>query len=291
MLKNIIHLRGFYLLIQNIVLKGGDNMNSNKKYFKNLHITYGLSLATVGIILFLLANVIKNSFFNGVINNIASAVLISGIFSLIDNYLLKDSLVSLILDKVHIKEQIDETGLESMMPGIADINYKYYIKEAQNNIDIVHIYGRTWTSTNIEEVTDRLLNSDCCVRVVLVHPDSLFVPALEEHFGYEKGELKNLINEVSCSWKKKYNKKLQQGKKATKSTFKLYYHKGQPTNAMYRIDDRIIVVQTKTTKEKTTRMPSMIFKDTGKEKCFYNIYLKEINQLIKEADPIELNSI
>ena len=60
---------------------------------------------------------------------------------------------------------------------------------------------------------------------------------------------------------------------------------------MYRIDDRVIVVQTKTTREKTTRMPAMIFKDTNKKECFYNIYLKEIEQLIKESREVEFNEL
>lgn len=67
----------------------------------------------------------------------------------------------------------------------------------------------------------------------------------------------------------------------------MYYHKGQPTNSMYRIDDRIIVIQTKTTKEKTTRMPAMIFKNTFKNNCFFNIYVKELNQLIKESKKVD----
>lgn len=70
----------------------------------------------------------------------------------------------------------------------------------------------------------------------------------------------------------------------------MYYHNGQPTNSMYKIDERIIVVQTKTTVEKTTRLPAMIFKSTNKNNCFFNIYDKEINQLIKESKLIDLSN-
>ncbi|WP_409068859.1 hypothetical protein ACFLKC_14085 [Clostridium caseinilyticum] len=136
-----------------------------------------------------------------------------------------------------------------------------------------------------------MLRNNCKVRVVLLNPESKFIPALEEHFRYDTGQLSHLINSVSDMWKKKHEKKQAQGKRATQGCIKLYYHKGQPTNSMYRIDDRVIIVQTKTTQEKTTKMPAMIFRDTNKEECFYNTYLKEIEQLIKESEEVDFNKL
>ena len=192
-----------------------------------------------------------------------------------------------------IKEGMDLTGLEEIVPGIAEINYKYYFKNAHQNIDIVHIYARTWTNNNIDEIKERLLRSNCKVRVVLVDPESKFVPALENHFKYPDGQLKSMINEVSLLWRDLYNKnqKEKRSRKSTQGQLELYYHCGQPTNSMYRIDDRIVVVQTKSTEEKTTRMPALIFKHTNKKECFYNIYLKEIEQLIRESRRVDFNNI
>ena len=67
----------------------------------------------------------------------------------------------------------------------------------------------------------------------------------------------------------------------------LYYFNGQPTNSIYRIDDKIIVVNAKNSKEKSVYLPYTIFQDNG-EKGMYQIYLKEIETIIKEAQKVEL---
>lgn len=266
----------------------------NNKYYKSKHIIVVLFLIILSFFIFAINEWI-NSLYHGsliniiysILNNIASAILISGILGVIDAYFLQCSLIELILEKVKLKTQIDSTGLEEILPGIKDIDYNFYINGAKKYIDIVHIYGRTWTNNYSDEIKDKLLKSKCRIRVILVNPESPFVPALENHFEYKKGELVKYINDVSGIWENINKKKIKTKKK--QGTIELYYHSGQPTNSMYRIDNRIIVVQTKSTKEKTTRLPSMIFKQINSQDCLYNVYLKEINQLVKESIKIEID--
>lgn len=263
----------------------------NNKYYKSKHIIVILILIIISIVIFILSDVINSTWHNywinivvSLLNNIASAILISGVLGIIDAYCLKSTLIDLILEKVKIKEQLNSTGLEEVLPGIKSISYNVYIKKATKHIDIVHIYGRTWTNTYSDEIKDKLLKSNCKIRIILVNPESPFIPALEKHFDYKPNELIENIKYVTKIWTEIYNKKINQSnRKKSQGTIELYYHSGQPTNSMYRVDDRIIVVQTKSTKEKTTRLPSMIFKNTNKDDCLYNTYLKEINQLIKES--------
>lgn len=264
------------------------------RIFKTNYIIVALVLALLGIALLW----ISESFFDGVLKSIFSqvalAILISVITGVINEYILKDSLVDMILEKIKIKDEVNKTGLEEIVPDITKINYNYYFRNAKKNIDIVHIYGRTWTTNHIDEITERVKRSNCKVRVILVDPESLFAPALESHFKYSDGKLKELINDVSKVWKSKYDKiekDRSRSRKSTQGSIQLYYHKGQPTNSIYRVDDRVIIVQTKTTQEKTTRMPAMIFKDTTKEDCFYNIYVKEIEELIKESKLVDFNQL
>jgi hypothetical protein len=275
---------------RNILLKGVDELK--KENFKDKNIIAVLLLALTGAALLYLSEFIPTGAWKNIIGQISLAILISGILGIINEYMLKDSLVELILEKVKIKENVDKTGLEEIVPDITEINYKYYFKKARKNIDIVHIYGRTWTNNNIDEITERVMNSNCHVRVVLVDPESPFTPALEEHFQYENGQLKTLIADVSKVWKEKHAKKERsKTRKSNQGSIKLYYHKGQPVNSMYRIDDRVIVVQTNTTQEKTTRMPAIIFKDTNKSNCFFNIYKKEIEQLIEESRIVKFEDL
>lgn len=268
----------------------------NNKYYKSKHIIVVLGLILLSLVIFAINEWINAScdgsvvnIIYSILNNIASAILISGILGVIDAYFLKSSLIDLILEKVKVKEQINSTGLEEVLPGIRNIDYSSYIKKAKKNIDIVHIYGRTWTNNYGDEIKEKLLKSNCTIRIVLMNPESPFVPALEKHFDYKQDELVKYIKDVSKVWRD-MNKKVSKGKKRKKQgTIELYYHSGQPTNAMYRIDNRIVVVQTKSTKEKTTRLPSMIFRNLYNGECLYKTYLNEINELVRESIKVELD--
>ena len=107
-----------------------------------------------------------------------------------------------------------------------------------------------------------------------------------------------LINEVTDRWKALYcdvEEKREACLKKKSSTYKnkqcgsveLYYFNGQPTNSIYRIDNKIIVVNAKNSKEKSVYLPYTIFQDNG-EKGLYHVYLKEIETIIKEAKKVDL---
>lgn len=190
-----------------------------------------------------------------VLGHIGTAFFFTGVFGIVQEFILKDKLVDVILSKLKLKEDINRTGIESIFFGISDIDYGYYLKRAKSNIDIIHIYGRTWTNNYIDEIEDRLLNSNCKVRVVLLSPDSLFVPALAEHFDETPEALQQKIKDVSKLWKGVYEKKEKTKKRKTQSSIQLYFHRGMPANSLYRIDERIVFVQNKLTKGKSKRLP------------------------------------
>lgn len=265
-----------------------------KGRFKDRNVIVVLVLALVGLIFFIISEKFCEGLAKNILNQISLAILISGILGMINEYCLKTNLIELVLEKVDMKSDLDSTGIEAIYSNITEINYKSYYKKARRNIDIVHIYGRTWTTNHIDEIMEKAKSVNCKVRVVLVSPDSPFVGALEKHYDYDEGKLKSLIQEVSNIWRTK-QEKLDEIKKASKKKSKnvgnieLYYHKGQPTNSMYRIDNRIVVVQTKTTHEKTTMLPAMIFRKTENENGYFKIYQKEIEQLIKESEKVNLS--
>lgn len=167
-------------------------MNSINR-FKDKHVILSLICAVVGILCMWLGN--------DLIENVGSVLLISGIYTIIDNMFLKESLIDLVVKKVKLDREIDDTGLTQIDSTLTNINYKDYIENAQNNIDIIHNYGRTWTTNNFDFIKNTVMNKECKVRVVLLNPESLFVSALERHYGYSDGRLVDLIKEVTEKWK------------------------------------------------------------------------------------------
>lgn len=231
------------------------------------------------------------SIWNGVAENIGTAFFFTGILGLVQEFLLKEKLVDVILSKLKLREDINKTGIESIFFGIKEIDYGFHFKKASRNIDIIHIYGRTWTNTNIDDIEDRLLHSNCKIRVVLLSPDSPFVPALATHYNQTPESLETTIRDVAKLWKLAYEKKEQVRKRKTQSIIELYYHTGFPANCLYRIDDRIIFVQNKMTKGKSKRLPSFIYQKTEKAESLYNDQLNEIESLISESEKVDWNQV
>ena len=253
----------------------------------NIRFWFGIAiliLLGLGIIIF--GNWVNDPTLIIITSNIGLALIVSGTYGAINEVLLKDKLVEIILSKINLKESIDKTGIESVHFGICEIDYRYYFRKAKKNIDIIHIYGRTWTNNNIEELTNKLSSSNCKIRVILLSPNSLFVPALAKYYNITEDELRARIDEVTRLWKEAFRRGTN---KRNQASLKLYYHDGQPSNSLYRIDERIVFVQSKLTKGKTQQLPSIICTDTDKQQDLYGIYVGEIEALVKESVEVDLS--
>lgn len=282
-------------------------MNKNKlfKNFLKENILMVLGLSVIGLVLVIISK-LKTGFVFSLAYDIGSIFLISGVYTILDTCFLKNSLVNLVIEKVNLNKQINETGLIEVGNNLLNIKYKEYFEAAEKNIDILHIYGRTWTNQNIDFIKETVLNKRCHLRVIIMDPESLFVPALENHFDYATGELAKYINDVTKVWKTFYVslsekhryftdrsfRKVNSRKYATNQygTMELYYHKGQPTNSIYRIDDKIVVVETKTSKIKSTNMSYTIYKRNKDCNNLYEIYLQEIDRLVKDSLKVDLDN-
>ena len=266
------------------------NRMRDDNIFSLRHIIVALGCAIIGILCMWLGNQL--------VSNVGSVLLVSGIYTIIDNMYLKKSLIELVIQKVSLDKEIDDTGLIKIDSVLTNIGYREHFEKATSNIDIVHNYARTWTTNNFDFIRNTVMNKECHLRVVLLNPESPFVPALEKHYGYAEGHLTELINEVTEKWKSLYcdvEEKRKACSKKKSSTYKnkhygsveLYYFNGQPTNSLYRIDDKIIVVNSKNSKEKSVYLPYTIFQNNG-ERGLYHVYLEEIETIIKEAEKVEL---
>jgi len=229
-------------------------------------------------------------------NSIGSALLVSGVYTIIDNMFLKNSLINLVIEKVNLDKDIDNSGLLMLDNNLSNIPYRKYFEEANGNIDIVHNYGRTWTTSHLDYIKKCVLEKECNLRVILLNPESPFLDALEKHYKYKKGTLTNYIEEAVATWKSLYEeierkkktiKKKNNGYKNKKfGSIKLFYFNGQPTNSIYRIDDKIIVVTAKNSSEKSTFLPYTIYINNGKN-GLYQVYYNEIENIIREATEVD----
>lgn len=232
----------------------------------------------------------QSTFLSATLNNLASALIITGVFSIINEYMLKDKLVELILNKLQLKDSIDKTGIIEIYSDINEIDYGHLIKNSKQKIDILHIYARTWTNHNFEELKEKVQRSNVSIRVVLMSPESKLIPGLADHYGLSVEDLVKRIREVEEKWKELYLSKKQSGRKKTQSTLKLYFSDYLPTYSIYRFDDRLVNVQSKPSKEKTRKLPTVFVQNTIKEDDLYDMYSKQFEEVVKHSTEVLFNN-
>lgn len=256
--------------------------------FSSRHIIVTLICAIIGILLIWLGVSIDNSLFS----NIGSVLLISGIYTVVDNMYLKKALVEMVVQKVNLKKEINDTGLIKTGSVLSNIEYQEFLENATSNIDIVHNYARTWTDNNFEFVKNTVMNKNCQLRVVLLNPNSPFVPALSKHYKCTSEDLAGRIKDACNRWSDLYHdvgKKRKEHPNKSCGTVELYYFNGQPTNSLYRIDNKLIVVTAKNSNAKSIYSPYAIYEQND-EKGLYNIYLNEIEAIINDATKVDLTA-
>jgi hypothetical protein len=253
--------------------------------FKNA-LYAGLILIILGLILLIFSIKLNDSLFSSILNNLASVLFISALVAVINDVFLKHSLMEMIIEKLNVNNQVVEVGLKNIELGLEGFNSTDRIRNSQENIDIVHAYAASWTGNNFSALVDTLRNTNCNIRVVLLDPKAAIVPGLANHFRISESELINRIENVTQEWKKIYS---ESG--IGDDRLKLYYHNGMQTNALYRIDNEIILIQLKLAHAKRTKLPYIICENTRKREDLFSVYLEEIEDLICESREIKLSDI
>ncbi|MGG0644639.1 hypothetical protein ABE021_11940 [Sporosarcina gallistercoris] len=234
-----------------------------------------LIIILVGILFFYLSELTFGTVWKAILNNIGAALLISGVFTAVNDFFMKDKLVELIFKKLKLKEDIQKTGIDETILDITTVDYGYYIKNAKNNIDVFHTYGESWTKTNHDHFVNKLRNSSCKIRVFLISPDSRFLPALAQQYNTTEEELKATIERVKTLWES-INELKRENKK---SGLKLYFHDLFPARTIYRVDDQVIVVDTRIMPGRSSKLPVLICSDTKKSNDFFDYYVDELNEV------------
>lgn len=252
--------------------------------FKTKYAILATFMCGIGILLLYVAQQLDaQSSWRPFLSALSSTLIVSGALGLLNKYFLTNELVKLILEKIKLKNDIDRTGIESIYTDLSDIPYKTWMKKSKH-IDIVHVYGQTWTNNNQGFIKGALDNNTCKVRVVLLSINSNFISPLAEQYSMDEDMLRRKMEAVKSIWVQ-----LFASLKTTriKKNLNVYYHTGTPCCSLYRFDDRIVVIQSKLTKGRTSNLP--IFVCTKIEKSgLYHMYLDEIESLIKEAQKLDL---
>lgn len=229
-------------------------------------------------------------FLGNIFDDTASALFITGLFGLFNEFILKRDQLDMIIDKVNLKKSIDNAGIEDIVLGWQGIPYNKLFSETKKNIDVVNAYGQTWLKYYREKLLKVLKETNTNIRVILLDPnDDINMEAFSRHYNISKDELINRIKNVTNMCKSIYN----EAGVIDENRLKIYYHKGIQTLALYRFDKYIVSNELEITKDFSSgaEFPNIICKDSNDKYTLYKIYLNQINDLIKESIQVQLSDI
>ncbi len=211
--------------------------------------------------------------------SIGSVLIVSGVYNVIYEYGIRNSMFNVIRKELGIKDFIVSAGVDSIWLQLNDIPYKSLFHEVRAEIDIVHSYGNSWNEANYDYIKDVLLQKKgVTIRVILLSPKSKLVSGLYEL--YRKDTVEELLHSMHKSIK--YWLELSDIAEAHGNTIKIYYHEQNPTHSLYRFDDKIVNVNNLITKRRTSKLPTIICKKNEKfTDTLFSNYCSEIEELIE----------
>lgn len=259
-----------------------------KKWFENDYLIRlwlsSIVFAILGAILFVLAFNIEDGVWINILNSIGAVLIVSGIYNVIYEYILKSKLINLIIDKVKLKKSIDELGIDNIFLISDDVPYRDYIKETKESIVIVHAYGLKWTTNYIENITDLCLQRCLDIKVVLLSVKSDFCDSIDKHYNKENGNMVKSIEKATEYWRKLGDKV------CGKSKVKVFYYDGNPVHSLYMFDKKIVVVSNKISNTVSSKLPCVVcIQKEDSIGGIYRIYKEEIDDLLRNGNVIYSN--
>lgn len=258
--------------------------NAVRKVHKKLPFWFvGLILTLVGIILLFSSNTIEDEFYSTFLTQLASVIMISGIFSLINTMFLNQSITTEVLEKFNLSESINRTGLKEINTLYNEIPFKKYFEKKLDEIIIIHSYGLTWTNNYEDYIKRQVSENNCKITVIILSENSGFAKPLAEHYNTDLRGLKNKINEVVESWK-------SINKLSKNNNISLYKSKSLPSYSLYKFDNDIISIYNPLSKDKTKSLNSILITKNNEEKSMYNSFMEDVEKLISQSENINLGS-
>lgn len=263
-------------------------MKKIKKWFENDYfirlLLSSIFFVIIAIALFIIAGVIENSIFINILNSTGSVLIVSGVYNVIYEYILKSKLISFVIQKVKLKSNIDKSGIVDIVLRSDDIPYRDLIKETVSEIIIVHAYGATWTRNHIEIIKEIGLQKKLNITIALLSTNSKFCDSIDVHYNKSTGHMINCIKRSTKYWEDMGNKLKES------SVVNVYYFNGNPVHSLYKFDNKIVVVSNKINNTLSLNLHSFICEQNKETKQgLYQIYEEEINELISNGKLIYSN--
>lgn len=246
-----------------------------------------LILVVIGIGLAFAASSIQDqgSFWKLILNRLSTAALTTSLLGFLNRILLEENLLSLILTKVNLKRDLNDSGLERVFTSISDIDYKDLFSTSKQ-IDIVHVYGRTWTSNNEDSIVEALKRG-AKVNVMLCDEKCPSVSGLAMMYDMTKDKVESRILGVLDEWQSI----LKKVSKNRHKNFTIRKSQMMPSYSLYKFDDNMVVITNRLSKgERTKKVNSYQCTNVNGKTTLFSNHERDLQNLITNSEVIHLTS-
>lgn len=231
-----------------------------------------ITFIAIGLALFLIQAgylTVNTAWYNAV-GNIASAALIGGLLTLLQQILMKKGEEERLRELFGISSAIQKSGLTNILTDSTEFHYHDIIVNSKQFYVIIND-GQRWVGNHSPALEERFNKKGTMTEFYFVKPDGLFSAPLAQKTDTSCELLKLKIESTVELLKRTYEKSSRSG------SLKIYYLKNYPTQTLFYTENTVIVTPYQTSsgrnviplyeyhfKENIDSIGSYLFKDLDK---------------------------
>ena len=236
-------------------------------------------IASIMIIVGLLSMFLKGkipelSLWNQFLGDLSSAVLVSGLLSLLFKIFQDKENQSTLKRLLRIHDSVDELGLAVIESDVQSFSFINLIEDS-NELSIIMNDGQRWVGNHSVSLTNRF-NQKTTTLFFTVDPDSCFVDVLANKTAIKTEQLKEKIRDSWTRLEQAYNNSEKNG------ILKIYRLKNYPTKSIFCSEKELLETPYQISSGRV-KIPLYIYKKVSRKDSPYYFVKNDIDELIKES--------
>src|SRR5574344_1812525 len=224
----------------------------------------------------------EQTWYNIIFGNLSGTLIVGAALSILFKVFKDREDIQNLRRLFRLHDSVDDLGLCEIIPESQSFSYVKFLRESVN-VSILMNDGKRWVGNNSVELEDRFSN-DTKTIFISISPESDFLPILAKKTDIAVESLKEKIHETRRLLRDSYNNSHKKG------ILKIYETELFPTKSIFISEHQLIETPYQTAKGRV-KIPVFIYKKVEKNGNLWNFAEHDIEQLLKVATEIPLESI
>jgi len=190
------------------------------------------------------------------------------------------------LDLIKYSRSLNNAGICEYGSDFQKIDFQDFFRNSRE-IDIMFVYGRTWTEGKRPYLLEILKNNQVKMRLCLTDPDSNYLKCLQDNWHepgtgkYSCEDLRRRIDDTLSIFRGLHEQ--AKNEKEEVADLSVYFSNRDMPYSFYRADNKMIVVIKKRGKEKTSKTPYFLVKKTENGEGLYDWVVTDFEKTLVDG--------